>query len=109
MVDPSQRLTAKEALEHPWLTELTDDHLAERDLTSTKKGIARFNAKRRFKAAVDAVSTALGLEGSRSQTLDGVASSSWWTLASEGSTIRRHEISVSYRCCPHWPASTKNC
>lgn len=54
VVDPKDRLTAKDALQHHWV-QARDEKLAQRDLTSTKQQIAKYNAKRKFKAAVDAV------------------------------------------------------
>lgn len=50
-VDPKKRLTAAEALRHQWI-QATDESLEERDLTLTKK---RLRARRRFRAAVQAV------------------------------------------------------
>ena len=53
-LDPKKRLTAKEALEHEWMASC-DKKLAERDLSTTKKKIQNYNARRKFRAAVKAI------------------------------------------------------
>jgi len=53
-VDPKKRLTAKEALEHDWIKSC-GKALAQRDLSSTKKKIKNYNARRKFRAAVKAI------------------------------------------------------
>lgn len=50
-VDPSQRITAKEALGDNWIMG-TDEDLAGKDLTANLGEFKRFNAKRKFKSAV---------------------------------------------------------
>jgi len=52
--DPTKRITAAQALNHRWLT-LTDDVLAQRNLDKNLKQLKRFNAKRKFRAAVKAL------------------------------------------------------
>ena len=51
VVDPRQRLTCEQVLQHPWL----QGHAPDKELASTLEEIRRLNAKRRFKAAAMAV------------------------------------------------------
>jgi serine/threonine protein kinase len=62
-VDPSKRLSAKELLSHPWIFK-SDESLSEKDLKGTQLELKRFNARRRFKAAVNAVLAAQRLANS---------------------------------------------
>ena len=53
-VDPKQRLSAQEALENSWITG-DGASLAKRDLGANLQEFRKFNAKRKFKAAVSTV------------------------------------------------------
>lgn len=53
-VDPSKRLTAEEALANEWITGDADE-LAKKGLDKNLEEFKRFNAKRKFKAAVKSV------------------------------------------------------
>lgn len=54
VVDPKDRITARDALEHPWV--LTPDSLlSSRDLSYAVEELRRFNAKRRLRAGVGTV------------------------------------------------------
>ena len=53
-VNPRNRMTAAEALEHKWMT-TADDVLESTDLGANLTELKRFNAKRKFKAAVKTV------------------------------------------------------
>ena len=53
-VDPSRRLTAKDALENKWICE-NDAQLANKDLGKNLQALTAFNGKRKFKAAVSTV------------------------------------------------------
>jgi calcium/calmodulin-dependent protein kinase I len=53
-VHPKKRLTATQALEHKWMT-VSDCVLVEQDLAVSLIGLKKFNAKRKFKAAVKTV------------------------------------------------------
>jgi calcium/calmodulin-dependent protein kinase I len=53
-INPSQRLTAQQALQHQWMTE-SDDVLASTDLGVNLYELKRYNAKRKFRAAVKTV------------------------------------------------------
>lgn len=53
-VNPRKRLTAAEALEHEWMT-TSGDLLANKDLGANLTELKRFNAKRKFKAAVKTI------------------------------------------------------
>eukprot|EP01135_Chromosphaera_perkinsii_P009587 Nk52_evm37s1810 gene=Nk52_evmTU37s1810 len=52
-VDPKKRLTAKEALKHPWI--MNEDVPASIQRSSTISKLEQFNAQRKFKGAVSAV------------------------------------------------------
>jgi len=53
-VQPAKRLSAKEALNHKWMTQ-DDSVLAGMDLGTNLTELRKYNAKRKFKAAVNAV------------------------------------------------------
>jgi calcium/calmodulin-dependent protein kinase I len=53
-VDPKLRPSARQLLSHSWL-KTADNVLTESDLTHTQAELKRFNAKRKFRAAVDAI------------------------------------------------------
>lgn len=53
-VDPDARISAEEALHNPWIT-VSDDALAGKDLGKNLEQFKKFNARRKFKAAVTAV------------------------------------------------------
>eukprot|EP01084_Bolivina_argentea_P215596 366045_1 len=53
-LNPEQRLTAKEALQHSWLIE-EDDRLANNDLKSNLTQLRLFNARRKFKSTIRTV------------------------------------------------------
>ena len=60
-VDPNKRPSAAELLQHPWIL-LGDEHLSAKDLKGAQTELKRFNAKRRFKAGVDAVLAMVRIE-----------------------------------------------
>ena len=53
-VNPKKRLSAAELLHHPWLHK-DEEHLAGNNMKSTQAELKRFQARRKFKVAVDAV------------------------------------------------------
>jgi len=53
-VKPSRRLSAHEALQNPWIME-DEEALAQKDLGTNLTEFKKFNAKRKFKAAVKSV------------------------------------------------------
>mmetsp|Transcript_26040 Transcript_26040/g.71417 ORF Transcript_26040/g.71417 Transcript_26040/m.71417 type:complete len:355 (+) Transcript_26040:634-1698(+) len=53
-VDPKKRLTAEDALTNPWIRG-DGDSLAKRGLDKNLQSLRKFNAKRKFKAAVSTV------------------------------------------------------
>jgi calcium/calmodulin-dependent protein kinase (CaM kinase) II/calcium/calmodulin-dependent protein kinase I len=55
-VNPAKRISAEAALKHEWICS-DDDKLAAQDLAVNLKEFKRFNAKRKFKGAVQAVSS----------------------------------------------------
>lgn len=60
-VDPAKRLTAKQALRVPWMIE-DDKTLADHDLGTNLTELRKFNAKRKFRAAVSTVMAANKLQ-----------------------------------------------
>ena len=58
-VDPADRLDAEEALSMPWFKE-QDENLSIRDLSGSIAEIKKFNAKRTFKSAMQAVVWSVG-------------------------------------------------
>jgi len=56
-VNQAQRWTAVQLLDHPWII-AGDDHLATKNLSGAIVELKRFNAKRRFRAAVEVVQAA---------------------------------------------------
>jgi calcium/calmodulin-dependent protein kinase (CaM kinase) II/calcium/calmodulin-dependent protein kinase I len=53
-VNPRKRMTAIQALNHKWMT-TSGDLLADKDLGNSLFELKRFNAKRKFKAAVKTI------------------------------------------------------
>ena len=53
-VDQSKRWTAEQLLKHPWIT-IGDEKLEAKDLTNSITVMRKFNARRRLRAAADAV------------------------------------------------------
>ncbi|CAE7846798.1 unc-43 [Symbiodinium microadriaticum] len=53
-LDQSQRWTARQLLGHPWIT-AGDELLEGRDITDSLAELKRYNARRKLKAAADAV------------------------------------------------------
>jgi serine/threonine protein kinase len=52
-VDPEQRITADEALQHPWLT--ADASSMDTDLDKTLQKLKLFNARRKLRAAITSI------------------------------------------------------
>lgn len=50
-VDPLERITADQALQHPWVMS-GDDELAESQLGDSLQRMRVFNARRKFKSAI---------------------------------------------------------
>lgn len=53
-LDQKLRWSARQLLSHPWIT-AGDDELASHDLTGSLTELKRYNARRRLRAAADAV------------------------------------------------------
>lgn len=53
-LDQSQRWTARQLLSHPWIL-AGDEELMNRDITGSLAELKRYNARRKLKAAADAV------------------------------------------------------
>lgn len=81
VLDPSKRLTAEKALEHPWITS-SDEILKSRNLDGNLEELKKFLAMRKFRAAAFAVmaanssvlrkSTTISLEGEDTTNIDNV-------------------------------------
>jgi hypothetical protein len=54
-VQPAKRMTANQALQHKWMLQ-DDSILAAQDLGTNLSELRKYNAKRKFKAAVNVVS-----------------------------------------------------
>jgi calcium/calmodulin-dependent protein kinase (CaM kinase) II len=57
-VDIDKRMTAGDALKHPWISGMTDDDLMKHDLHGTLDEIKKFNARRKLKGTIKAVMAA---------------------------------------------------
>ncbi|CAM9801419.1 unnamed protein product, partial [Sphacelaria rigidula] len=57
-VDPDERITADQALRHPWVMS-GDDELAESQLGESLQRMRVFNARRKFKSAINSIMVAL--------------------------------------------------
>lgn len=57
-VDPDERVTADQALRHPWVTS-GDDELAESQLGESLQRMRVFNARRKFKSAINSIMVAM--------------------------------------------------
>lgn len=57
-VDPNERITAEQALGHPWVMR-GDDELAESQLGPSLQRMRVFNARRKFKSAIASIMLAL--------------------------------------------------
>ena len=70
-VNQRQRWTANELLQHPWIT--AGDETLNKDLTGTLVALKKFNIRRKFRAAADAVIIAnrmSNMMGKKSKLLD---------------------------------------
>ena len=67
-VDQESRWTASQLLQHPWILK-EDKELSGQDISSTIKELKRYNARRRLKAAANAV-----IMANRMQNLLGIKS-----------------------------------
>lgn len=57
-VDPAERITADQALQHPWVTS-EDDELSESQLGGSLQRMRMFNARRKFKSAINSIIMAI--------------------------------------------------
>ncbi|GMI61912.1 hypothetical protein ScalyP_jg6062 [Parmales sp. scaly parma] len=57
-VDHTKRLTAEDALDHPWIAGMSDQELQAHDLNGTLTEIRKFNARRKLKGTIKAVMAA---------------------------------------------------
>ena len=57
-VDPAERITADQALRHPWVTS-GDDELSESQLGGSLERMRMFNARRKFKSAINSIIMAI--------------------------------------------------
>mmetsp|Transcript_7263 Transcript_7263/g.10807 ORF Transcript_7263/g.10807 Transcript_7263/m.10807 type:complete len:389 (-) Transcript_7263:369-1535(-) len=61
-VDQTKRWTASQLLQHPWI-KMMDDSLLNHDLTGSIQVMRKFNARRRLRAAADAIITLNRMKG----------------------------------------------
>jgi len=54
-LNPDKRITVKQALAHEWIKDSNEARLLSKDLSVNHVEFVKFNAKRKFRAAVDAV------------------------------------------------------
>lgn len=59
-MDPEARITAQQALQHPWVMS-GDDELAESQLGESLQRMRVFNARTKFKSAINSIILALRL------------------------------------------------
>lgn len=57
-VEPAERITAEQALAHPWVMS-GDDELAESMLGESLQRMRVFNARRKFKSAINSIMVAI--------------------------------------------------
>ncbi|TYZ69478.1 hypothetical protein PybrP1_007367 [[Pythium] brassicae (nom. inval.)] len=86
VVNPAERATVGQLLEHKWVT---GTEVATVQLTSALEELRRFNARRKFKAAVSTVQATIALNKTFSKSKstasdDGVASASGEEVAADG-------------------------
>ena len=72
LVDPARRMTATQAVEHPWLL-TTGEALAQRNLGKNLEQLRIFNATRKLRAAIQSVSRREEKERERRKVLIGRA------------------------------------
>lgn len=58
VVDPAERMTAREALNHRWIRQMNARSLMMNDLSASKRELKVFNAKMKLRAAMLAVNWA---------------------------------------------------
>ena len=68
-VDPDERITTEAVLEHPWIKG-DAEKLQNNDLRKSLVELKKFNAKRKMKAAVQAIMVAQTLPCPSSESLD---------------------------------------
>lgn len=73
MVDPSKRITAAEALKHPFIVE----EQSNEQLDATMKALKLFNAKRKFRAVAMACVVGVGGARIRSERAIPAAACTW--------------------------------
>ena len=56
MLDTKKRMSARDALNHPWIADSDSTALVKNNLEITISNLRKFNAKRKFRSVADAVS-----------------------------------------------------
>jgi serine/threonine protein kinase len=62
-VDPKQRISLADAIQHPWLTRCPKDQLAANDITANVTNLKNFQAQRKLKGAARAIMAVNRLSG----------------------------------------------
>jgi len=62
-VDPKQRISLSDAIQHPWLTRCSKDKLAANDITPNVTNLKNFQAQRKLKGAARAIMAVNRLSG----------------------------------------------